>query len=1214
MTCPSCSADTPAGAKFCMSCGTALATRCSSCGTDLPAGAAFCFSCGAKVGEPAPAAREPAPEPAADSGLRRYIPSELLNKLEAAATTGGVVGERRTVTMLFCDVQGSTAAARSLDPEEWADIMNGAFEHLIAPVYRYEGTLARLMGDAILAFFGAPIGHEDDPERAVLAALEILEEVGPYRDRIRRDWDIDIDVRVGINTGLVVVGAVGSDLRVEYTAMGDAVNLAARMEQTAAPGTVQITADTKRLVERLFEFEDIGGVEVKGVDEPVPAFRVVRALPRPDDLRGIEGLSAPLTGRGDEFAAMREAIECVATTGRGRIVSVMAEAGLGKSRLVREVRAAIEDGPDWHEGRSLSYETAVPYAPVRRILESLTGLAGGEASAEAWRHVEDFCARVVPGHVADTAPFLAWILDVEPPPELAHRTAYLQPPQLRGEAFRAFIQVVEAMAAERPLVLGFEDLHWADEASLDLVEELLSVVDRSMLALVLVFRPRRNEGSWRIHETAQRDLAHAHTPIALSPLTTDDTREMVAGLLAVDGLSDDVRDLILDKAEGNPFYVEEIVRAMIDAGVVAHEGERWVATSGAGSFAVPDTLAALLTTRLDALEEPARRVAQAASVVGRQFRYDELAATLPDVSDIEASLNELQRRDLVREVTRIPKRMYRFKHALTQEAAYETVLLKQRTQLHGAVADFLITTQPDRAGDIADHLVRGKQLGRAVPYLVTAGEQAARAYALTAAVERVETALSAMDERTEASLMRRALETLGQAREYLFDLPGAADAYRRLRDEGEQRGDIGMRVSGMNKLGFIEGFFFDQRTEALDSLVVAEEMARDSGDDLGLVEACMNQCYLRTGYAEFDQVEYYMDQVSQIGADRNMEEPTLFGLVHLANTLIYMTRFDEALPVALRALETAEAAGNLRFQGEILTFALPTLHMRNGEFEEAMAAVERGMEIAMRIGDRSSEAFAAIFQGKVATAQGFLAEAMALFRRADAALEATGVPYLRALGQCVSGTCLLSIGGPCTEQAVKLHHATLEIMDMPTGTTLGAWLWAEIGHCHLATGNVDRAKELFDRALNQRTAPMHLMRPTALVGMIEVALAEGRHDDARTLHTELDEYVTSRKMLDQYASIPFMAGRIAAASDDHDTAIEHFDQTLDMFGNAGMRRMSLDVLRAMAASYDALGRTNDAADTRAAADALVDDIGRSMSDPTLRDAFLEGSGRPVARA
>ena len=261
MECSRCQAIAPEGAKFCMSCGNPISPACPQCGTELPAEARFCLNCGHQMAE---ATSTPAPQTTSRSsqeapsagGLEQYIPKELLAKLEAARTSGGIQGERRVVTMLFCDVTGSTAAAEKLDPEEWAQIMNGAFEHLIAPVYQYEGTLARLMGDAILAFFGAPIAHEDDPHRAVLAGLEISNSIRPYREEVKQKWGVDFEVRVGINTGLVVVGEVGSDLRVEYTALGDAINLAARMEQAAAPGTVLISADTQRLVAPLFDFGD----------------------------------------------------------------------------------------------------------------------------------------------------------------------------------------------------------------------------------------------------------------------------------------------------------------------------------------------------------------------------------------------------------------------------------------------------------------------------------------------------------------------------------------------------------------------------------------------------------------------------------------------------------------------------------------------------------------------------------------------------------------------------------------------------------------------------------------------------------------------------------------------------------------------------------------------------------------------------------------------
>jgi class 3 adenylate cyclase/ribosomal protein L40E len=393
MNCASCQAQNSDDAKFCTQCGAATVARCSQCGAPLATGAKFCSSCGHQLGG---AEAEPA-----DSRLHQYIPKELLAKLDSARAAGGVQGERRIVTMLFCDVQGSTAAAEKLDPEEWGEIMNGAFEHLIAPVYRYEGTLARLMGDAILAFFGAPISHEDDPQRAVLAGLDIIERSGSYREEVRRTWGVDFNVRVGINTGLVVVGEVGSDLRVEYTAMGDAINLAARMEQTAEPGTLQISDGTHRLVAPLFDIEELGGVQVKGKEEPVQSYRVLRQSALPGPLRGIVGLDSAMVGREDELKALVDGIEAL-RYGRAQIFSVMGEAGLGKSRLVAEMRHALDAGDalptngsvpsgsndadqrtvGWYEGRSLSFESSTVYAPFSSLLGACFGLRSEQTDEE----------------------------------------------------------------------------------------------------------------------------------------------------------------------------------------------------------------------------------------------------------------------------------------------------------------------------------------------------------------------------------------------------------------------------------------------------------------------------------------------------------------------------------------------------------------------------------------------------------------------------------------------------------------------------------------------------------------------------------------------------------------------------------------------------------------------------------------------------------------
>ena len=526
-----------------MNCGSALAAACPQCATELPPQAQFCFNCGHKlVGESA--APQPAP---AQTRIEQYIPSELLAKLESARASGGMQGERRVVTMLFCDVQGSTAAAETLDPEEWAEIMNGAFEHLIAPVYRYEGTLARLMGDAILAFFGAPIAHEDDPQRAVLAALDTVQAIRPYREQVRAQWGIDFNVRIGINTGLVVVGEVGSDLRVEYTALGDAVNLAARMEQAAEPGTVQITENTYKVVAPLFECEDLGGIQVKGKSEPVQSYRVLRAKAEPGRLRGIEGLDAPLIGREKELNLLREAVAEL-RQGRGQLVSVMGEAGLGKSRLVAELHHALvadgllfdspattldgagsaaQDAIAWCEGRSLSYETSMPYAPFASLFSRFFGFREEQSDSEKYDRLRDQIAEVAPKHVAEAAPFIATMLGIELTGEDAEVVRYLQPPQLRSGVFKATRDVLERLASTRPLVLVFEDLHWVDPTSLELLEQVIPLTDHVPLMIIGIFRPWRQEPSWRFHEIAARDYIHRYTSVLLDPLDQDSCRALV---------------------------------------------------------------------------------------------------------------------------------------------------------------------------------------------------------------------------------------------------------------------------------------------------------------------------------------------------------------------------------------------------------------------------------------------------------------------------------------------------------------------------------------------------------------------------------------------------------------------------------------------------------------------------------------------------------------
>ena len=938
MNCASCQTQNSDDAKFCLQCGAALVSRCPQCEAQLATDARFCSSCGHQISGAEPEA--------ADSRLHQYIPKELLAKLESARAAGGVQGERRIVTMLFCDVQGSTAAAEKLDPEEWAEIMNGAFEHLIAPVYRYEGTLARLMGDAILAFFGAPITHEDDPQRAVLAALEIIERSESYREEVQRSWGVDFNVRAGINTGLVVVGEVGSDLRVEYTAMGDAINLAARMEQTAEPGTLQISEATYRLVAPLFDIEELGGVQVKGKEEPVQTYRVLRQSALPGQLRGIAGLNSSMVGREDEIKTLIDGIEAV-RYGRAQIFSIMGEAGLGKSRLVAEVRHALATGvalatngakpggandPDqravgWYEGRSLSFESSTAYAPFASLFSACFDLRPEQTDEEQYESISSKIGTVLPDRINDTAPFIATLLGIALSDEADERVKYLQPPQLRERVFVATCDFLKQLAATQPLVLVFEDLHWVDPTSIELLERVLAITDQVPLMVVGVFRPWSQDLSWRFHEIATRDYSQRYTPIELEPLDIDDSRQLVANLLHVEDLPEKVRALILTKSEGNPFFVEEVIRSLLDSALVVRENSHWRATREIENIAIPDTLAGVINARLDRLDEGARRVVQTAAVIGREFQFDALATVYEAEQDCEAALVELERRELVREKTHIPPRVYMFKHALTQEAAYGTLLLSRRRELHRRVAECLEQTDPDRVNDIARHFLEAREQTRALPYLIQAGDRAVRAYSPPEAIESYRKALEILDTDLDLPLARRAHEGLGSALTFSFDIAGAEETYHTMLHLAEKHEDIPMQVSALNKLAFVAALMKGAFPDAEEHLVDAERLAQSCNDLAGLAELHMTYCYVFVATGDLDGALGHQKESLQIGQDHEDDESRLFGMVHIANTMAYLARFDEAWERGEEARQKAEELGNRKYLSEALTFPIPLYHL-----------------------------------------------------------------------------------------------------------------------------------------------------------------------------------------------------------------------------------------------------------------------------------------------
>ena len=662
-----------------------------------------------------------------------------------------------------------------------------------------------------MAFFATPIAHEDDPERACRAALEILDGAQAYAERLKKERGIEaFDVRVGINTGLVVVGEVGSDLRVEYTAMGDAINLAARMEAAAEPGTVLITEDTHKLIAPLLETESLGAIEVKGKAEPVPTYRVIEAKPRPGKARGIAGLDSPLVGREAEFGALQAAVDRL-EAGVGGIVTLVGEAGIGKSRLVAEVRKRVMSrgrpgsGPQlrgathgragstrrlgrashlaWLEGRCLSYGTSIAYLLWRDVLHSLLRVTPEDPPTSVREVLRKRVETLCPDAFEEVYPYLARLMSLPLEQKARAVLEAADGQQLRASTFQAVERVVAGIADEGPLILVCEDLHWADPTSLALLEKIRALVDRAPLLLIAIHRPRRDHGSWDLRETAAREWAHRHTDLRLEPLSTAQSETLVGHLLHVESLPPTLRDGILAQAEGNPFYAEEIIRSFIDQGDLVQDEVtgRWRATRDMVETPIPDTLHGVLMARIDRLQEETKRVLQMASVIGRVFLYRILA----DIARAERALDDqlltLQREEMIREPARLPELEYIFKHELTREAAYNGLLKEKRRVFHRQVAEALERLFPERMEDqpglLARHWERAGDAEKAIHYLLQAGDAARDLYAHDEAVDCYRRALTFLRQEEDHQRTASVLMKLGQTYHTSFDFRRSREAY-----------------------------------------------------------------------------------------------------------------------------------------------------------------------------------------------------------------------------------------------------------------------------------------------------------------------------------------------------------------------------------------------------------------------------------------------------
>lgn len=844
MNCPRCSTPNRGGANFCKHCGNLLVQTCPRCNSSLPDAALFCDHCGLRLAEPSgfgiwqtppsepahaqdlptvqpPAARTPGAIPSAalsapgGARLEQYIPQELKAKLDAARASGEMVGERKQVTVLFSDIVGSTALAEKLDPEEWGEIVSGAHKRVSEAIYRYEGTIAQLLGDGVLAFFGAPITHEDDPVRAVNAALDLLKSIQQYRDELRaRNRVPDFQMRIGLNTGLVVVGNIGSDMHMEYLAIGDAINLAARMEQSAKPSTIQIAPDTYKAVRTFFEFEDLGSIEVKGKSEPISVHRVMGRKESAGRVRGIEGLHAEMVGRETEMATLRGIVADL-KQGVGRIVCVLGEAGLGKTRLIHEVKNGMFDpaaAPGagegegkptaksvWYETTSLSYESNQAYGLFQRLIRRVGGISYDDLPQVVREKLGALVSSIAEERRSRALQLFEKLFGLE------NESAAVP---LDGEMFKrelcdAVREWWRTLFSLQPGVLVFDDMHWSDGASIEMLRQLLPLTEEIPLVIVCAMRSERQAPAWQIKLAADAEFAHRYTEVSLRPLSQAESQELINRLLAIPKVPDRLCESILDKSGGNPFFIEEVVRTLIESGAVVPEdrmvdGVRrryWKATNAVADLAIPDNLQALLASRMDRLEESTRATLQIASVIGRSFYHRVLQVVDEAGHDLDKQLGTLIRLEMIRESARVPELEYAFRNPLTQEAVYKTILLKRRRAFHRRVGEAMELLFPDRleglSGLLAFHFAQAGERDKAIQYSRQAARQAVAVYAYDDAIQNLRKAMELIEPGKQAALHLELLEELADVYRLVRDFAQSIQLYRQALDmwRGSKDGD-----------------------------------------------------------------------------------------------------------------------------------------------------------------------------------------------------------------------------------------------------------------------------------------------------------------------------------------------------------------------------------------------------------------------------------------
>jgi class 3 adenylate cyclase/tetratricopeptide (TPR) repeat protein len=1093
MICPRCQADNPPNAAFCDECGARLEAACPNCGESNRRSAKFCRNCGQLINQaattaPAPIPGIPAPE--------TYVPKHLAERILATRHT--LEGERKQVTVLFADIRGSTSLLEGIDPEEAQKIIDPVLQVMMDAVHRYEGTVNQVLGDGIMALFGAPLAHEDHALRACYSALAMQEEMRRHRRKLGQSEESGLHIGIGMNTGEVVVRSIGNDLNIEYSALGHTTHLAARMEELAGPGAALLPASTLRQVEGFVQVKSHGTAQVKGVSQPVETYELVGATTARTRVQAAaaRGLT-PLVGRRAEIEAFNKLVEQVAG-GKGQILAMVGEPGMGKSRLVHEfTRHQLRPGWCVLEATSVSYGKATPYYPLIELLRRYFAIEEGDGPENIQDKIAIKVVELDPS-LKDAIPPILSVLGALPeanaPASEGQQHWFAQFPEIREAVKRltnmelrqrprytldALKRVFIRESQKQSLLLVFEDLHWIDNETQDFLDSFVDSIPMARILLVVNYRPGYS------HSWGDRSY---YTQLRVDPLQSASAEELLQNLLGTNKDLVPLRDLLIKRTEGNPFFAEESVRSLVEIGVLVGEKGAYRPGLKIDGIMIPSTVQNVVAGRIDRLALEEKHVLQIAAVIGITVPFG-LLRTVTETEIPEAALLQdlsvLRASEFLYESSLFPELEYTFRHALINEVAYGELLHDRRVGLHTRIFAVMEAMATDGVYDhvekVAHHAFRGELWEKSVVYLRQAGAKAISHSGFAAA-------LSSYDQAFQA------LKRLPQSRD---TLALEVDLHLDLRNVY---------------------FLLGDSLKVAEHLHAAESLVQALGDRQRTVRVLnfLNSYYGLSGDPEI-AIGFGQRALALI-SESDGPQLSVMTDYYLGAAYNKLGQYNQAITVLKRAIRRLvddlrrERFGTAGYPAVTCRGHLIQCLAATGEFGEGISYAEEGIQIAEEVDDLSvlvyvncSLAVLFLFRGEFVKSVEILERSLRICHSANVPVY---VPYVASrLGAAYSSSGRISEAIPLLEQGVENSTAAGRLAFLSLSS---AWL----SEGYLRCGRLAEASSVADRALGlskQHKERGHEAWVLKLLGDIalhreppEIARAEEHYRQAFTLTNELE--------------------------------------------------------------------------------------------------------------